>query len=214
MVLGCLTRPPAHALACPAVHDSGNDCVRDVPQEAVEVPAHGIRVEVEDLDGDERGRSLSVNGLQLSHATVLRSELLQDILSLEGTTNLRVSASAFKAWHSFSQSAPYPPSSLAAVLQVCCPHTAASMARARLTFVTCMFRSVCTVVERNQAGGRCNAAAMRSLKFARCRQPLFDRPVAHHRAHTLPGNTDTVYHAHTQLLCLGEPGLAKSRGNH
>lgn len=123
MVLGCLTRPPVHALSCPPMHECGNNCMREVPQKTVDAPAHarGVVVEVEDLDGDDRARSLSVDGLMLSHATVLRSELLQELLSLEGTTNVSISIEAFQSWHNFSQSEPYSPASLAVVLQVCRP---------------------------------------------------------------------------------------------
>lgn len=105
------------------MHECGNSCVRDIPQKAVDspTPAYGVVVEVEDLDGDERARSLAVDGLLLSHATVLRSELLQELLSLEGTTNVSISIEAFQSWHSFSHSSPYSPASLAVVLQVCCP---------------------------------------------------------------------------------------------
>lgn len=117
MVLGCLSRPPTHALVLQGMQDVVH-IGADMPVKEPAPAAEGICVEADDPDGDERARSLTVNGLTLSHATVLRSEVLQELLSLEGATHVGISIEAFKAWHSFSQTAPYSPASLAVVLQV------------------------------------------------------------------------------------------------
>eukprot|EP00892_Ulva_mutabilis_P004311 jgi/Ulvmu1/2251/UM013_0098.1 len=117
MVLGCLTRTPAHVPAYSPLREPGTNGVLDLPHKPPEMPACVISVEVEEFPGDEALRSLSVNGVQLSHATVLRSELLQQILSVDGKADVNISTEAFEAWRGFGQSAEYTPSSLAVVLQ-------------------------------------------------------------------------------------------------
>ena len=171
MVLGCLTRPPSHALACSPMCDTGENCVLAMPRHPTVIPSSIISVEVEDIIGDERARSLSINGVQLSHATVLRSELLQELLSLDGNANVNIDIDAFEAWRGFCQSSAYSPASLAVVLQVCHPHT-----RLRpLTTAGAIFYTLFCIAERRVlADGRntrklhvwnCHVGACRCNRF-------------------------------------------------